>query len=295
MAQLLIADDITISRDTLSRVLREAGHRVTAVSSGTEAIERVRAEPPEMAIFDLNMPRMTGLQAAQGVKAAFPGQLVPVMIVSGRTLGPSELAEILQSADDFLRKPYNPTEICARVEVWLRTLRLFEEGRVSAQAGEAVGPAGLLAPLALMARVREEWRRSVRWNEPFALLLVDVAHGTSGLRDAEVMGQMARVTGRALRQVDLLGQMGPTRMGVILPNTHPAGAVCAAERLRRELQLASGVFMPPLCLGLALVPGREVTGPDELHRAAETALGRAQAEGPWSLCLHQHQGYILRS
>lgn len=131
MALVLIADDVSISRETLSRVLRDAGHRVIAATSGAEAVAAARTERPDLAILDLNMPRMSGTEAAVLIKAEFPGQFFPVLIVSGRTFSSSELAPILDAAEDFLRKPYTPVEVCARVEVWLRIRRRFQELRAA--------------------------------------------------------------------------------------------------------------------------------------------------------------------
>ena len=98
MALLLIADDLSISRETLARVLREAGHRVLTASSGEEALERARSEPPDMALLDFNMQGMNGLQTAAGLKAQSTAPLLPVMIISGKVLGANELTEILATA-----------------------------------------------------------------------------------------------------------------------------------------------------------------------------------------------------
>lgn len=326
MAHLLIADDIAISRETLARLLREAGHRVTAVASGQEAVDRARADGPDMAILDLGMPRVSGAQAAPLIKGAWPGQLLPVLIVSGRVLSGEELQELLTVADDFLRKPFVPAEICARVDVWLRTRRLFEEqrrgagaqapapgappagssGAASAPPASALsagtppaaltegGPGKLRPRAAFIERVEDEWRRAQRWNDPFALVLL-AWREPAGAAQADVLWSvLGRTAGRALRQVDLLGQLGPARAGVLLPNTSPAGALSAAERLRADLRAAPSA-PTELAMGLAIVPSRDVCSPEDLLAVAELALDRALSAGGWSLCLHQHQGYLVRS
>lgn len=285
MAQLLIADDIAISRETLARVLREAGHRIIMATSGAEALERARLDPPALAILDLNMPGMNGIQAAQQLKASAPGTLLPVLIVSGRALSAAELTEVLGVADDFVRKPLQPAEICGRVEVWLRTRRLFEEAR-----GRSSRPPVRRGPQEspLMERITDEWKRAMRWNEPFALLLCEALSGAS---PPGGLAELMRTAATVLRQVDYLGQTGPSQVGVLLPRTPLAGALRVAERLMREIS-ASGAFQ--VAIGMALVPGRDIAGPEELMKAAAKALQRALAEGPGGLCLHQHQGYLVR-
>lgn len=285
MAQLLIADDIAISRETLARVLREAGHRVTAAASGAEALERARLDPPALAIFDLNMPGLNGLETAEQLKATAPGLLLPVMIVSGRALSAAELAEVLAVADDFVRKPILPAEVCARVEVWLRVRRLFEEAR-GRSSKTPVRRAQQGSPM--MERIADEWKRAMRWNEPFALLLCEAISGATAPGG---LAELMRMAATVLRQVDYLGEVGPAQVGVLLPRTPPAGALRVAERLMREIS-GSGAFQ--VAMGMALVPGRDIAGPEELMKAATKALQRALAEGPGGLCLHQHQGYLVR-
>jgi GGDEF domain-containing protein len=144
----------------------------------------------------------------------------------------------------------------------------------------------------ILDRIDEEWRRSQRWNEPFALLLCDLIAPASPLVTQVVWQEMARIAVRTLREVDVLGQAGPARLCVLLPNTQPAGALAAAERLCGELRGQLGDTA--LALGLALVPGRDIRSAGDLYDAAAAALLRACASGPFSLCLHQHQEYLVK-
>ncbi len=305
MGHVLIADDIAISRETLARVLRDAGHRVLSVASAEEVLEYARAhvERPDLAILDLNMPRMTGLQLVPLLKAEFPGQFFPTMIVSGRTLTATELTQVLSVAEDFLRKPYTPTELCARIEVWLRTRRFFDSAQQSGplanrpsvpSSPSRATPSPPPPSATLVERIDEEWRRSLRWNEPFALLLCE-AQPPSAEADV-VMQQLTRIAARSLRQIDIPGMVAASRLTILLPHTPPAGALTAAERLRAAMvDLCQGERSGcAIFFGLALVPGRDIASPEDLLRAAEVALKRACQEGPFSLCLHQHQGYIVR-
>ena len=432
MALLLIADDLSISRETLARVLREPGHRVISASSGEDAIERARQEPPDMALLDFNMQGMNGAQTAAALKAQCGAPFLPVMIISGKVIGPTELTQLLQVTDDFVRKPYTPAEVCARVEVWLRVRRLMEEQRRGAsassgsslhgpprrsglhevvplsassqsatmsQSGSAgrhkgegsppLGPlvsGGLRPPLGatpglsqsssgtgpilleegrgfrgradLLRRLEELWQRGQRGSEPFALLLFELLSeaappsATSGVHTPEALEGRGRPDGayaapegrggayaapegrggayaapegrggayaapegrgrpdgvaslaaavralaRLVRLGDQVGPVGTAQFGVILPGVMLSGALAAAERLRHELralhqrrQLAG-----PVVLGGALFPARDAADAKDLLHAAERALARAQQEGPFSLCIHQHQGYLVRA
>lgn len=303
MAHVLIADDITISRETLARVLRDAGHRVTAAGSGPEAVERARAERPDAAILDLNMPRGGGLQAAGAIKSE-AAAYVPILILSGQTLSPADWPQILTVAEDYIRKPFVPVELCARLDVWLRVGRALQDQRRGsstaprpALTADGGGGGRVRGRAMLLERLSAEWRRALRSNEPFALLLCGA--GPQGAAGPELAGEGGAdgegglsVCQRVLRHTDGVGVLEGGRLAALLSNTPPAGALRAAERLRDELRKSGA---GPCGVGLALVPGRDLGGAEDLLRAAERAVERACAEGAWRLCLHQHQGFLVRA
>src|SRR5215207_2442739 len=76
---ILIADDDDYCRETLRDIVEPEGYRALLASSGEEAIEIMQGEPIHLALFDLQMPRMTGLEAVQvahQIKALLPCILV---------------------------------------------------------------------------------------------------------------------------------------------------------------------------------------------------------------------------
>ena len=93
-----------------------------------------------------------------------------------------------------------------------------------------------------------------------------------------------------LRQVDILARVETDQLAALLPNTHVAGALVAAERLKRDLSTGR----VSTSLGIACYPGRDVLSPEDLVRLAGRALERARTEGPGHICLYQHQGYLFR-
>src|SRR5260370_6581064 len=110
-----------------------------------------------------------------------------------------------------------------------------------------------------------------------------------------VLQAVAAASLRSLRQIDIVTRYGPSEMAALLPNTHVAGALICAERLRRESSIGTiDDVRPTVSMGIAFYPGKDVSEPTDLLRSAARALDRARDEGPGSICLVQHQGYLFQ-
>ena len=123
-ARLVVADDNADMREYLTRVLTDAGHRVLAVPDGQRALEVVRAEPPDLVVSDVMMPRLDGLALVAALRADPRTATVPVVLLSARA-GPEASIEGLRAgADDYLVKPFTAAELVARVRASLELTRL---------------------------------------------------------------------------------------------------------------------------------------------------------------------------
>jgi diguanylate cyclase (GGDEF)-like protein len=288
VAVILVADDVLLSRDALTRALRDRGHEVLSVTDGHEAVERFQRDQFHAAVMDVSMPRMSGIEAAARIKSA-PGRHTPVILISARSDVDSRIAA-LAVADDFVAKPYETNELAARLEAHLRTRRLVEEVRAARPTGAS--EAVLKTRERLLERLEEEWARSVRFNEPLSLLLVgpDLPD-----LDTATAAKFHEAVNRVLRQIDVTAHYQGAEVCALLPNTHFAGALVAATRLKRELQRISARGGPlSASMGIAFYPGREINERADLLRMAERAISRARDEGPGHICLYQHQGYIFQ-
>lgn len=284
---MLIADDVSLTRDALARQLRERGYDVVAVADGVEAVERAARDAPDAVVMDVNMPRLSGLDAAAKLKQS-PSRHLPVILLSARNDVDSRVAA-LAVADDFLAKPYDHAELVARLEAHLRTRRLVEELRAGRPPESA---SGMRTRAALLERLAEEWARAVRFNEPLSLLIVgpDAAEPP-----AEAIAAVGEAMQRVLRQIDVTARYQGADVCALLPNTHVAGALVAAGRLKREL-LKIVINGSPLSvsMGIAFYPSRDIAEQADLVRTAERAIARARDEGPGTICLYQHQGYLFQ-
>jgi diguanylate cyclase (GGDEF)-like protein len=110
-----------------------------------------------------------------------------------------------------------------------------------------------------------------------------------------VLLSIANVALKSLRQIDVVCRYGPTELAALLPNTHFAGSLICAERLCREaLRSPTEDFVPTVSMGISFYPGKDVSEPADLIKLGSRALDRAREEGPGSVCLVQHQGYLFQ-
>ena len=129
---ILIAEDESIIRMGLQRILEEAGHEVDAAGDGVEALELCEARTPDLAILDIKMPRMDGLETAEKLY-----QRAPVPIIFLTAFGERELIERAAKLPvmGYLTKPLREPELWAMIAV--AASRFAEHAKVAHSAAEA--------------------------------------------------------------------------------------------------------------------------------------------------------------
>jgi DNA-binding response OmpR family regulator len=120
---IIISDDDAVSREVISALTRKWGFRTIVTQDGHEAMAAIRAEQGAVvAILDWLMPGMDGLQVCQRVRET--GKMVYIILLTARG-GTANLVEGLEcGADEYLVKPFDKSELLARVKVGLRILDL---------------------------------------------------------------------------------------------------------------------------------------------------------------------------
>ncbi|MBE1493056.1 PAS domain S-box-containing protein [Amycolatopsis lexingtonensis] len=122
-ARVLIADDNADMRDYLVRLLRD-DYAVTSVRDGVEAFEAASAEPPELIISDVMMPRLDGLGLLAELRGDPRTAAVPVLLLSARAGQEAAVDGLAAGADDYLVKPFSARELLARVRTTIQLARL---------------------------------------------------------------------------------------------------------------------------------------------------------------------------
>ena len=118
---ILLVDDDTGVRTVFSSILRKEGYRVTAVKNGYEAIKVIDEESFDLALVDLRMPGLDGIQVLEKIKSRRPQ--TRVIIYSAYGLVEDAVEAMRKGAADYLNKPFSPNELELNVKKALEKSR----------------------------------------------------------------------------------------------------------------------------------------------------------------------------
>jgi len=117
MRLLVIEDDLTL-RETLVQKLRDTGFAVEQAADGTEGLYFAQEYPIDLAIIDLGLPGMSGLDIIRQVRTE--GKTYPILILTARDRWEDKVDGLSAGADDYVVKPFHFEEVSARVDALLR-------------------------------------------------------------------------------------------------------------------------------------------------------------------------------
>ena len=126
-ARLLVVDDNKVNRLLLARSLVLQGHAVTLAENGRIALERLRREPFDLLLLDIEMPEMNGIQVLEELKRDRQLRDLPVIVTSAIEGLDNVVRCIELGAEDYLHKPVNPVLLKARIGASLEKKRLRDQ------------------------------------------------------------------------------------------------------------------------------------------------------------------------
>jgi putative two-component system response regulator len=124
---ILVADDNEANRELLSALLSAEGYQVVCAANGQQAVEHVNSGSIDLALLDVVMPRPTGFEVCQAMKAKPENRLIPVVLLTSLNSDSDRIHGIMCGADEFLNKPVNKQELLARVHSLLRLKQFTDE------------------------------------------------------------------------------------------------------------------------------------------------------------------------
>ncbi|HRC00730.1 MAG TPA: response regulator transcription factor [Dermatophilaceae bacterium] len=148
MARILVVDDDATVREVVTSYLVRAGYDVTEAADGELALAAAAAEPPDLLVLDLMLPRVEGMEVFRRLRAR-RGDL-PVIMLTARGDESDRVLGLEVGADDYVTKPFSARELTLRIQ---SILRRVERDRTAAAADGPPGDAAIATPA---APVREE-------------------------------------------------------------------------------------------------------------------------------------------
>jgi len=162
----LVDDDRNILT-TVSIALQAEGFATRVYADGQAALKALLENPPDLAIFDIKMPRMDGLELLQQLRARSD---LPVIFLTSKDGEPDEALGLALGADDYIAKPFSQRLLVARIRAILRRTELRRP-----HAGEAPAEGeGLPQPVRRGRLVMDPPRHLVTWDDrPVALTVTE--------------------------------------------------------------------------------------------------------------------------
>jgi two-component system response regulator PhoP len=116
--RVLVVEDEPTLREQLVQELRRSGYTVDVAADGAEGLYAVTEYPVDVAIVDLGLPKLSGLEVIR--RARSQGRTMPVLILTARDRWQDKVEGLQAGADDYVTKPFQVEEVLARVQALLR-------------------------------------------------------------------------------------------------------------------------------------------------------------------------------
>jgi two-component system phosphate regulon response regulator PhoB len=120
--RILVVDDEPDITALVAYHLAKAGYRVSTASTGADAVHAAREERPDVVVLDLMLPTMSGYEVLQELRQMDETRDVGVILLTSRREEGDRIKGLSLGADDYLTKPFSPTELALRVGALLRRL-----------------------------------------------------------------------------------------------------------------------------------------------------------------------------
>jgi PAS domain S-box-containing protein len=123
---VLVADDSATNRTLVRRILERAGHTVTAVASGAEAMGAFRSDTFDLVLMDVQMPGVDGLAATRRIRRAPGGLDVPIIALTAHAMAADRERCLAAGMDDYLAKPFRAEQLLRVISAAVRESRALQ-------------------------------------------------------------------------------------------------------------------------------------------------------------------------
>ncbi len=179
-SRILVADDDEAVLESVTWLLQENGYDVVPANGGNACLEQLDRRSPDLLLLDILMPDADGCQLLERIKGEERWRDLPVLMLSAQPPEEASVRSLGLGAADFIRKPYRPKELLARVQAQLRMGALLRSTR------------------AALLRTEEQLHRAQQ-DADSRRKLVDILHEVTGdLSVAELFHLLVRRAARAL-------------------------------------------------------------------------------------------------
>ena len=252
-ATILVVDDQPANLKTLLSFLKLQNFHVRIANSGERALLALSEEAADIILLDVMMPGMDGFETCRRIKENKESADIPIIFMTSLDSIDDKVTAFEAGGVDYIVKPFQQVEILARINTHI-TLRKKEQ-ELEKALGEVTRQKKLLEKLSrvddlttlfnrrhLNSVMEREFNRTKRHNGELSCLLLDLdffkrVNDTYGHEFGDVViHKSAIIIKNSIRSSDFPFRFGGEEFLILLPETDTAGAVQAAEKIRRNME-----------------------------------------------------------
>jgi diguanylate cyclase (GGDEF)-like protein len=238
-ARILIVDDDKISRRLLVGLLKH-DYILEQAENGKQALEMVESNRPDLILLDVMMPDMDGFQVIHKLKSNQRTQNIPVIFITALHSFRSEEAGLSLGAVDYIKKPFIPSIVQARVR---NILTMVRHRKLLEALAHIDGLTEIPNRRYFDAAILREWNRALRYQNCISIAIADVDYfkqfndNYGHAKGDQVLVSLANeIRSNLKRPYDLVSRYGGEEFGIVLPKTSADKAYQLCETIRMAIE-----------------------------------------------------------
>lgn len=298
---LLIIDDSKAVRQQIIETLKNVNlfQEILQAENGIDGFKVLVENHVDIILCDIEMPGIDGLKFLALLQSRDDLRDKPVLMLTSHSDVETKVRGLQSGASDYVTKPFEPTELVARIKIHLQLKKLQDELKESNKRLLELSQTDPLTHLYnrrhLMDVLEVEINRAKRKGQPCSLIIADIDHFKqindhySHQTGDEVLVCVAKLLAGQMRAYDLAARYGGEEFCLVLPDTDMPTALVAAERIRTSTEAM--ICKPELkdlkltiSLGVACFSNDSDETLDSLMSRADKALYRAKENGRNQVC-----------
>jgi diguanylate cyclase (GGDEF)-like protein len=292
---VLVVDDSPVQRLILKNCLLDRGFQPIVVEDGEKALAVLQTpDAPRLMILDWGLPGMSGLEVCQCIRGSKAERYTYILMLTSKSDAAHVVAGLESGADDFVRKPFDPAELGARLATGCRILQLEEQLVTARDELHRVAMydslTGLLNRGAILDYLRREIARTSRLQKTVGVMILDLDH-FKGVNDTfghlagdQALKRVGNLLQSNFRSYDAAGRFGGEEFLVVLPNCGYTALTLRAEMVRLSMASLQLEFDGRPCslttsIGVATLNPNLGESLESLLQRADSALYEAKRYG----------------
>jgi len=290
---ILIIDDQPGNIKILDSTLKKNNFNTLIIEDPKKTVEITKKINPDLILLDIIMPKIDGYEVCKNLKEDKKTKEIPILFLSAKDSSEDKIKGFNIGALDYITKPFNPTELLARVKTHVelkqsreKLLKAYKELKIAATIDPLTK---ILNRGAITERLKEEQARFNRNGEYFSIIMGDIDNfkkfnDTYGHDCGDiVLREVATTLKKSLRRQDAVGRWGGEEFLIILSGTAQENSFIAAEKLRKKIEDLQVIYEKQklnitITLGLTDID-KYTKNIDEFIKIADNALYKGKNKG----------------